>query len=338
MKINFQKINFQKINFQVMSLRFVALALSALLAVLAVGSIEAIARVGFANDLLSDRADRVESASDLSDLEEENLPANPWSSWRLMPQAAPPAPVAVPAVPAAPNRSPSRAPSPTPSPIQSPAARPAPPASPAPSSSALPAARPAPRYQPRQQVALANPTNYGDRVTRDVFGKPVSNDPIIVLHETVGSADSAIGLFRTAHTDESMQSSYHSIIRLDGTVVYIVPPEKRAFGAGNSVFRGPNGAEAVKTHRQFPPSVNNFAYHISLETPYNGADNETTHSGYTDAQYQSLAWLVARTPVPVERITTHKAVDRSESRMDPRSFDQSKFLRLLAQYGDRVGG
>ncbi|MBW4465239.1 MAG: peptidoglycan recognition protein family protein [Pegethrix bostrychoides GSE-TBD4-15B] len=182
---------------------------------------------------------------------------------------------------------------------------------------------------PRQESAPAHPSNYGVRVAKDVFGKPVSNPPLIVLHETVGSADSAINTFQTAHSDEGMQVSYHCIIRQDGTLVYVVPPEKRAFGAGNSVFRGSQGVEAVKTHEQFPPSVNNFAYHISLATPPGGANENETHSGYSEAQYRSLAWLIAHTSVPDERITTHRAIDQSESRIDPRSFDMQKLLTIL---------
>jgi len=88
----------------------------------------------------------------------------------------------------------------------------------------------------------------------------------------------------------------------------------------------------VQTNRKFPPSVNNFAYHISLETPPGGMHSGLWHEGYTDAQYRSLAWLVARTGVLDERITTHKAVDRSGSRIDPRSFDQGKFKRLISVY------
>jgi N-acetyl-anhydromuramyl-L-alanine amidase AmpD len=152
-----------------------------------------------------------------------------------------------------------------------------------------------------------------------------------VLHETVYSANSAINYFRAPHTNEADQASYHTLIRLNGTVVYLVPPDKRAYGAGNSVFDGPNGPESVHTHRQYPPSVNNFAYHISLETPPDGENDQQTHSGYTEAQYRSLAWLVAQSSVPDDRITTHRAVDRSNSRMDPRSFDFSYFLALLHQ-------
>ncbi len=193
-----------------------------------------------------------------------------------------------------------------------------------------------PGYMPRYQISWANPLNYGQRYAKDINGVPVYNQPIIVLHETVNSASSAINSFQTPHANEKNQASYHALITLDGTVIYIVPREYRAFGAGNSVFDGPNGQETVKTHPNFPPSVNNFAYHIAFETPPNGRNNRKTHSGYTEAQYKSLAWLVAQSSVPDNRITTHRAVDRSRSRIDPRSFDGKKFLSLLSSYRQAI--
>lgn len=81
-----------------------------------------------------------------------------------------------------------------------------------------------------------------------------------------------------------------------------------------------------------PPSVNNFAYHISLESPEDGRGNGATHSGYTQEQYQSLAWLTARTGVSDSRITSHAVVDNSGERSDPRSFDNDKFRRMLKAY------
>ncbi len=187
-------------------------------------------------------------------------------------------------------------------------------------------------YVPREEIALIDPTNYGDRYLFDINGQPADLEPLVVLHETVGSASSAISLFQTFHLNDDDQASYHTLIKRDGTLVYLVPPDKRAFGAGNSVFVGANGPEAVKTNPSFPPSVNNFAYHISLESPYDGNSNGYTHSGYTQAQYQSLAWLVAKTGVADERITTHKAVDRSHTRIDPRSFSDARFFSLLRPY------
>ncbi|MGP1373826.1 MAG: peptidoglycan recognition protein family protein [Almyronema sp.] len=193
----------------------------------------------------------------------------------------------------------------------------------------------APNYQPREEMALADPTNYGDRYATDAYGRPVYNEFIAVIHETVGSARSAINLFQTPHPRDDDQVSYHTLIDRDGTVIYIVPPEKRAFGAGNSVFDGPNGPEAVLTNPAFPASVNNFAYHVSLETPPDGRGNGRSHSGYTQAQYESLAWLIARSSIPDSRITTHRAVDRSGNRIDPRSFNSQLFFSLLHRYPGR---
>lgn len=188
-----------------------------------------------------------------------------------------------------------------------------------------------PLPQPPHIVAWASPTHYADRVKQDIYGAPARNPFIVVIHETVGSARSAVHLFQAPdYTQNGNQVSYHALIRLDGTIIYTVPFQYRAFGAANSVFMGINGPESVQTNPQVPGSVNNFAYHFSLETPPDGRNNADTHSGYTVAQYRSLAWLVGFTQVPQSRITYHKTVDRTHSRKDPRSFDQSYFFNLLS--------
>jgi hypothetical protein len=188
-------------------------------------------------------------------------------------------------------------------------------------------------YRPRETRKSIHPTNYGDRFEKDVEGQPLDNTLLVVLHETVGSVGSAINTFQVPHYRDSDQSSYHTLIALDGEVIYLVPPDKRAYGAGNSEFVGVRGLESVKTKQTLASSVNNFAYHISLETPEDGQLSEAdTHSGYTDLQYRSLAWLIARTRVPLARITTHRAIDRQGARNDPRSFDYPQLLRLLQDY------
>ncbi|MEA5619895.1 peptidoglycan recognition family protein [Cronbergia sp. UHCC 0137] len=189
-------------------------------------------------------------------------------------------------------------------------------------------------YRPNYQRAVVHPSNYGDRYSQNFNGVSLNNQPIIVLHETSNSASSAINFFQTPHENENVQASYHTLIDLEGTVIYLVPPEKRAYGAANSVFEGTNGLETVQTNPNLPPSVNNFAYHVSLETPPDGRDNNMiqSHSGYTEAQYNSLAWLIAQSQVPDDRITTHRAVDRSGQRADPKSFDFDKFFKLLHSY------
>ena len=186
----------------------------------------------------------------------------------------------------------------------------------------------------QESVVLAHPSNFGWRFLRDVSGRIVQNAPIVVLHETVGSYQSAINLFITPHDDEDDQVSYHALIREDGKIVYTVPPTRRAYGAGDSVFiNSARQEESVKTSPSYPPSVNNFAYHLSLVSPKDGYDSDTVgHSGYTRSQYESLAWLIAKTGVPEDRITTHQLVDRSRSRRDPRSFNVPYFLERLRSY------
>ncbi|NJL90605.1 MAG: N-acetylmuramoyl-L-alanine amidase [Coleofasciculaceae cyanobacterium SM2_1_6] len=203
---------------------------------------------------------------------------------------------------------------------------------------------------PVESIAVASPTNYGDRFFGDIYGQPAYHAPIVVLHETVATLRQTLNFFQSPQRDEANQASYHTLISLDGEIIYIVPPDKRAFGAGNSLFVSQGVRqiinqetgevanqlddqlddqfveESVKTNLDYPPSVNNFAYHVSLETPRDGLNNAQTHSGYTNAQYRSLAWLVAKTGVPEDRITTHQGVDRSGERIYPRSFDRAYFL------------
>ena len=191
------------------------------------------------------------------------------------------------------------------------------------------------QYQPQYAVVTPHESNYGDRFSQDAYGNPATNIPIVVLHETVGSARSAINTFKVNHPNDNNQVSYHALVALDGMVIYLVPPDKRAFGAGNSSFEGSQGEETVKTNPNLPSSVNNFAYHVSLETPPDGRGqygNRRQHSGYTDIQYKSLAWLIAQSNIPSDRITTHKEVDRAGYKQDPRSFDFDKFLQVLDSY------
>lgn len=175
-------------------------------------------------------------------------------------------------------------------------------------------------YRPlSQNQNFVSPANYGNRQTTDVRGAALSNKPLVVIHETVSSADSALRAFENPNT----QASYHAIIRSNGSIEYLVPANKRAFGAGDSSF----GTESASLSSTLPPSVNNFAYHISLESPADGRGDSATHSGYTEAQYRSLAYLVGRTGVTDDRITFHSKIDNSGTRSrDPRSFNESEFF------------
>jgi hypothetical protein len=179
-----------------------------------------------------------------------------------------------------------------------------------------------------------DPTNHGERFGRDVFGQPLNPTPqLIVLHETVYGIGSAINTFVTPHPRDEDQVSYHALIGLDGAVVRVLDPLKRAFGAGNSAFNG----QWVITNKAFRGSVNNFALHVSLETPLDGENDALAHSGYTTSQYDALAVLLAewmeRFGIPYRHITTHAYVDLGGERADPRSFEWSALQQRLAALG-----
>lgn len=176
---------------------------------------------------------------------------------------------------------------------------------------------------PPQYRIEAHPSNFGDRLPRNSAGKPIYYPLLIVLHETTSAASGAVNTVLTPHPRDDDQVSYHAIICKDGTILYLVDPLKRAYGAGNSAFQGTNGLETVQTNKRLKSSVNNFAYHISLETPSDGYNEEPEHTGYYDAQYSSLAWLIEQSGVNENRITTHMAIDRAGERQDPRSFEMA---------------
>lgn len=185
----------------------------------------------------------------------------------------------------------------------------------------------------RQRIAI-DPSNYGQRLRRDIDGNRLDPRPrVVVLHETVYGLSSAINTFRTHHPDDANQVSYHTLIGGDGQVVDTVPPEKRAFGAGYSAF----GGEWAVTSSKVSGSLNNFALHLSLETPIDGEHDGPFHSGYSSAQYDALAVVLAdwmgRFPIRPEGITTHQHVDLGGERSDPRSFDWSQLRRRLAALG-----
>ncbi|MEX1316709.1 MAG: peptidoglycan recognition family protein [Synechococcaceae cyanobacterium] len=233
-----------------------------------------------------------------------------------------------------------------PPPAPDPAPSPAPPPHPVWSSPLRSGCRSSDPQRRQQLLALASrlrtaperiridPTNYGQRHNRDAFGNPLDPTPrVVVLHETVFSMESAINTFRTPHPRDEDQVSYHAMIGLDGRVVKLVDPSQRAYGAGNSAFRG----EWAITNAKVRGSVNNFALHVSLETPADGEHTGLEHSGYTPAQYDALAALLAmwmeRFPITPDQVTTHRAVDLWGERADPRSFDWEALRVRLEMLG-----
>jgi hypothetical protein len=172
----------------------------------------------------------------------------------------------------------------------------------------------------------ADPTNFGERQPRDVLGRPVPHEPgVIVLHETVVDEAATLRLFRTPHPRDEDQVSYHMLVTPKGERLRLVPDEKRAYGAGMSAW----GDMSVRIRPTSVGSINNVALHLSLVTPPDGRGDTPAHSGYTPAQYRATAAQVllwqARWGIPLNRLTTHEAVDRSRSRSDPRAFLWGRF-------------
>jgi N-acetyl-anhydromuramyl-L-alanine amidase AmpD len=184
----------------------------------------------------------------------------------------------------------------------------------------------------------ADSTNFGERQQQDVHGRRVPHAPrLIVLHETVIPAKATIRLFQTAHPRDEDQLSYHMLVDHQGRRLRIVPDQKRAYGAGMSAF----GDFTVRIHPDSVGSINNVSLHLSLESPADGGGEGDSHSGYTQDQYATLAAQVllwqARHGIPMSRLTTHAAVDRSHSRYDPRSFRWERFDQTYRTAARRCG-
>ena len=189
-----------------------------------------------------------------------------------------------------------------------------------------------------EQERPAHPSNYGQRRSRDELGRPVPHEPrLIVLHETVLSAADTLALFQTPHPRDDDQVSYHLLIDRQGRPLRLVPDLARAYGAGMSAF----GDATVRVRRRSPGSINDVALHLSLESPADGRGDGDGHSGYSSAQYRASAAQVllwqARYGIPLTRLTTHAAVDRSRSRYDPRSFRWDRFEPVYRQAATLCG-
>lgn len=175
-------------------------------------------------------------------------------------------------------------------------------------------------------MKLADSTNFGTRESVDDWGRTLKASPeLIVLHETVISEPATVNLFQTPHPRDEDQVSYHMLIGADGARLRIVPDQNRAYGSGMSAF----GDATQRRQPKRVGSINNVSLHVSLVTPADGRGNTDAHSGYTNAQYRSLAAQVllwqAQYGIPLTRVTTHAAVDRSRTRYDPRSFRWDRF-------------
>lgn len=189
-------------------------------------------------------------------------------------------------------------------------------------------------YRSALKRVRIDPSNYAQRVPYDAFGNPLETTPsLVVLHETVFGLQSALNTFIKHNPRDEDQVSYHLLIGENGDAVEALHPRFRAYGAGYSAFDG----EWAVLNPDLPGSTNNFALHLSLETPLDGENNAQAHSGYSSAQYDALAVALAdwmkRYSIPAERITTHRHVDLGAERADPRSFNWTALQQRLAALG-----
>ena len=109
-----------------------------------------------------------------------------------------------------------------------------------------------------------------------------------------------------------MRVSSHYLIRRDGELVQFVPPQRRAWHAGASSWRGRS-------------RCNDFSIGIELE----GAEEDV----FTDAQYRALTNLIRqlRTSFPIRDIAAHSDVAPGRKTDPGAGFDWARVLASLAR-------
>ena len=108
-----------------------------------------------------------------------------------------------------------------------------------------------------------------------------------------------------------LKVSAHFLVRRDGSVVQFVPPERRAWHAGASSWRGRS-------------RCNDFSIGIELE----GSDEDR----FTDLQYQSLTQLVRQLQrdLPIRDVCAHSDVAPGRKTDPGTRFDWARLLAALA--------
>lgn len=142
----------------------------------------------------------------------------------------------------------------------------------------------------------------------------------VVLHaDAAPRAADSVSWIRSAKS----KVSYHALIDRDGSVYAFVPPERRAWHAGVSEYKG-------------RANVNDFSLGLAFANRNDGVEP------YTDLQYQVGAVVVAewmrRFPaVTPDRITTHAAIAPSR-KTDPKGFDVPQFVALVKAEQEGANG
>lgn len=135
--------------------------------------------------------------------------------------------------------------------------------------------------------------------------------PIVVLHDSNGPAEGALSWC----LDDRIKGSYHTLIRRDGEVVYLIPSWMKASACGPSSYKSKDGPVSING------SVDPFAYSICLEGP----------PPYTVEEYYSLSYLISLMSVTPEQVVVHADVlDPEVVDRDPCVVDMDRLWKQVA--------
>lgn len=137
----------------------------------------------------------------------------------------------------------------------------------------------------------------------------------VVLHSTVvPTTEDTVRVF----LDPKTQVSAHFVVGRDGQVIQMVPIEKRAWHAGESLLEG-------------RPRVNEYSVGIEMVNLNDGIDP------YPDAQVHAVAGIIrflrSRYEIPDSRIVSHAQIALPAGRKsDPANFDFAGLLQLAKRF------
>lgn len=127
---------------------------------------------------------------------------------------------------------------------------------------------------------------------------------LVVIHDTIVSKEELFAVVQSKYNE----IYYHSIINVDGEIIYCVQPNIRIPASNPSSFNG----------EQINGSVDDFAYHICL-----------IGENYSNDQYFSLGWLCKQLQVEEDRIVGHSEIDLSGLRKDPKSLNKERVISIM---------
>lgn len=136
----------------------------------------------------------------------------------------------------------------------------------------------------------------------------------IVLHSTViPTTEDTVKVF----LDPKREVSAHFVVGKDGQVIQMVPVQKRAWHAGESILED-------------RPRVNEFSVGIEMVNLNDGIDP------YPDAQIHAVAGIIrflrSRYEIPDSRIVSHEKIALPAGRKsDPANFDFARLFQLAKE-------